>query len=485
MAQQLLCLLLVATTVGASAAPVESPIKHFVVMMLENRGFDHRIGWLAQYGFPIDGLSGNESNPIDPANPQNGVCRVTDTQDPYNTPNAGHSFLATKREQFGSDTVSPGAPPMNGFAWNENNCSVMESIPVNDIPVSRELLSNFAVIDRWFSSFPGPTEVNRMFLHSGQSHGFCDNPPDDVYAVGYPQESIFNRLERDGVSYRIYMQDDVATSLFFRDQRTPEAIKHYRPYDEFVKDCKEGKLPQYSVIEPRYFATPNNPANDEHPAHSIYQGELLLKSVYDNLRASPNWESTALLVTYDEHGGLYDHVPSPNGNGVPQPVNGVNCTYEGDSDYDFTRLGVRVPAFVVSPWVPKGFVQGEPQGPQPSSHYEHSSVLATVHQLFGTSGYMTNRDAWAGSLLPLFSKLSAPRTDCPERMPEPPAGTDRQMNKMRSEHDQPLNDLQQSLIVGMVGLLGERYNGTLQTEWQGAKFVAEVFREFRHRIGSV
>lgn len=134
---------------------------------------------------------------------------------------------------------------------------------------------------------------------------------------------------------------------------------------------------RYSVIEPRYFAVPGKPADDEHPAsHSIYQGELLYKRIYDTLRAGPAWNETALLIIYDEHGGLYDHVASPT-TGVPSPTPGLSCIYGGDKYYDFSRLGVRLPAFLISPWVSPGQVIHAPQGPAApakTSQYTHSSV---------------------------------------------------------------------------------------------------------------
>lgn len=116
-------------------------------------------------------------------------------------------------------------------------------------------------------------------------------------------------------------------------------------------------------------------ANDQHPDHDVSAGDQLIKDVYEAVRSSPLWEKTALVITYDEHGGFYDHVPPPTG--VPNP-DGLNST---DDPFDFTRLGVRVPTVVISPWVKQGtVVHAKPAG---EGQYEHSSIISTVvHKLF-------------------------------------------------------------------------------------------------------
>ena len=162
---QCICLILVIGIISADVQHAsKSPVKRLVMMMMENRSFDHRLGWLKQLGFDIDGLNGNETNPVDPANPSKGTCHVRDTANPYDTINGSHSYRGTLKEQYGSNNVSAGLPPMNGFAFaNHGNCSALEAIPVDDIPVTRAFVENFVVFDRWFSSFPGPTEVT---IHS-------------------------------------------------------------------------------------------------------------------------------------------------------------------------------------------------------------------------------------------------------------------------------------------------------------------------------
>lgn len=478
----LLCLVMI-----SSVAMASSPIKNFLAIMIENRSFDHRLGWLKQLGMNIDGLTGEETNPIDPNDLSKGYCKVTNDGDPYGTPDAGHSYPSTCQEQFGKEPFQPGVPPMNGFILASDpswGCDVMRTIPVDDIPVSRALLENFAVVDHWFPGFPGPTEVNRMFYHSATSNGFCANPNDATYVEGYDWESTLHRMTQNNVTWKVYMYEDVSTTLFFKDQRRPEALENYHNISRFFKDVAEGNLAQYSIIEPRYTPTPEHPANDEHPSdHSIYAGESMFKEIYEALRAGPQWNTSALLITYDEHGGLYDHVPSPNGD-VPSPTPNLTCTFEGDPNFKYDRLGIRVPAFVISPWVPKGSVISAPKGPYANSQFEHSSVSATLHDLFDTDGFLTARDAWAGSLGPFFS-LSAPRTDCPETLPTPPR-TARIQQKLDQEPYLPLNDFQQSLVRGYAAMSGDLHFDPLSlgNQYEATLYLKAAWARFREQVAA-
>jgi phospholipase C len=471
-------------------------------MMLENRAFDHRIGWFKQSLnlSNFDGLDGSEFNLLNGSFGKK--CMVDDRADIYDTPNAGHSYDAQFREQYGTESLLPppySPPPMSGFAFQEGSCDVMSSIPVDHSPVSQAFVENFVVFDRWFPSFPGSTEVNRMFFHSATSNGFCDNPKLDIYAEGFTQESLYHRLQSNNVSWGVFQSDDVSTTLFFRDVRTPEMLSHYHTLETFKEMAAKGTLPQLSLVEPRFFSVPNFPANDEHPSgHSTHSGELLLKSLYDTVRQSPLWEKLALFVTYDEHGGLFDHVPSPVG--VPPPSPGLNCTYAGDPMFDHSRLGVRVPAYLVSPWVAKGFVEHAPaHSLQPSSvlranasaqkQYEHSSMIRSVLDLFGLQDQsITGRDAWAASFLHLFSEPTA-RKDCPALMPEPPALSELHAARSRAEHLQPMNDWQLSLVRGMSAVIGAPMNNRAEMqqkniirEVDGAAFIKESFATLRARM---
>lgn len=190
----------------------------------------------------------------------------------------------------------------------------------------------------------------------------------------------------------------------------------YHWFSAFRAHARAGKLAQLNVIEPRYFDLVGAEANDDHPAHDVGNGQRLVKEVYEILRASPQWNESLLIVSYDEHGGFYDHVETPY-EGVPNPdgIRGAAPFF-----FDFDRLGVRIPTIMSSPWIKKGTVVSRPNGPAASSEYEHSSIPATLKKIFGSkSSFLTKRDAWAGTFDHIFEELGSPRTDCPEILPNP------------------------------------------------------------------
>jgi phospholipase C len=157
-------------------------------------------------------------------------------------------------------------------------------------------------------------------------------------------------MHQNGLDFGIYFQN-IPTTLFYRNLRKLKYISKFHQYDlKFKKDARNGMLPPLTVIEPRYFDLVGLPANDDHPSHDVANGQMLVKEVYESLRASPQWNETLLVITYDEHGGFFDHVktpfvniPSPDGNTGPAPY-----------FFKFDRLGVRVPTIMVSPWIKKG-----------------------------------------------------------------------------------------------------------------------------------
>ncbi|KAL6519011.1 Phosphatidylglycerol/phosphatidylinositol transfer protein [Orobanche hederae] len=284
------------------------------------------------------------------------------------------------------------------------------------VAIYKTLVSEFAVFDRWFASVPASTQPNRLYVHSATSHGATSNVA-TLLAKGYPQRTIFEDLDDAGIWFGIYYQNIPAT-LFYKNLRKLKYLGKFHPYGlSFKSDAQNGKLPGYAVVEQRYMDSKLEPANDDHPSHDVYQGQMFVKEVYETLRASPQWNQTLLVITYDEHGGFYDHVATPN-YGVPNPdgIMGPDPFH-----FEFNRLGVRVPTIVVSPWVNKGTVVHGPNGsPTATSEYEHSSIPATVRKIFNLSSPpLTKREEWAGTFQGIVQVLSQPRTDCPEKLPTP------------------------------------------------------------------
>ncbi|XP_057754028.1 non-specific phospholipase C2 [Arachis stenosperma] len=462
---------------------VANPIKTVVVLVMENRSFDHMLGWMKKLNPEINGVNGSESNPLSVADP-NSKRVFFKEEAQYVDPDPGHSFQAIREQIFGSNDTSADPAPMNGFAqqaYSMDNTSAMSNDVMNgfdpdNVAVYKSLVSEFAVFDRWFSSVPASTQPNRLYVHSATSHGATSNVA-SLLAKGYPQQTIFDNLNDAGIDFGIYYQNIPAT-LFYKNLRKLKYIFKFHPYDLWFKQhAKEGKLPGYVVVEQRYMDTKLFPANDDHPSHDVYQGQMFVKEVYETLRASPQWNQTLLVITYDEHGGFFDHVPTPV-RGVPSPDGIV-----GPEPFNFTfdRLGVRVPTIAVSPWIQKGTVVHGPMGsPTPTSEYEHSSIPATVKKLFNLTSFLTKRDAWAATFESIVQTRTEPRTDCPEKLPTPV-----KMRQGEAKEDGKMSEFQQELIQLAAVIKGENILtsypdrvGKNMTVKQGKDYMEKAVRRF-------
>ncbi|KAF2291640.1 hypothetical protein GH714_027773 [Hevea brasiliensis] len=448
---------------------------------MENRSFDHVLGWLKSTRPDIDGLTGTESNCISASDPKSPEIFVSDDAffvdwDP------GHSFQAIREQIFGSNETSAKPAPMNGFAqqaesMTENKSrTVMSGFKPSRLPVYTALANEFAVFDRWFASVPASTQPNRFYVHSATSHGATSNVRKDLIH-GFPQKTIFDSLDENGLTFGIYYQNIPAT-LFYKSLRKLKHILKFHKYElKFKRHARLGKLPNYVVVEQRYFDVELFPANDDHPSHDVSLGQKFVKEVYETLRASPQWKEMALLITYDEHGGFYDHVPTPV-SGVPNPdgIIGPDPFY-----FRFDRLGVRVPTILVSPWIEKGTVIRKPVGPSPHSQFEHSSVPATVKKLFNLkSNFLTKRDAWAGTFEDYFYVRDTPRDDCPETLPE----VQMSLRSRGPQEDLSLSEFQVELIQLASQLNGDYILNTYpdigksMTVGEGNRYAEDAVRRF-------
>ncbi|KAI3819820.1 hypothetical protein L1987_13672 [Smallanthus sonchifolius] len=399
---------------------INGPIKTVVVLVMENRSFDHMLGWIKKTRPDIDGLTGQEYNHVNASDPASAKVHVSNDA-VFVDSDPGHSIQAIHVQIFGSNETRPGPAPMNGFVQQANSMgvdgmdrTVMSGFEPELLRSYTELVNEFAVFDRWFASVPASTQPNRLYVHSATSHGASSNVRKDLIN-GFPQKTVFDSLDENGLTFGIYYQN-IPTTLFFQSLRKLKFITKFHEYDlTFKNHAKNGKLPNYVVVEQRYFDLNFFPANDDHPSHDVAVGQAFVKEVYETLRASPQWNEMALLITYDEHGGFYDHVSTPLDH-VPNPdgIIGPEPYY-----FRFDRLGVRVPTLLISPWVDKGTVIHEPSGPTPYSQFEHSSISATVKKLFNLdSDFLTKRDEWAGTFESYFNLHGSPRDDCPEKLPE-------------------------------------------------------------------
>ncbi|XP_073311942.1 non-specific phospholipase C4-like [Primulina huaijiensis] len=458
-----------------------SPIKTIVVLVQENRSFDHMLGWMKTLNPEINGVTGQESNPISTTNLDSDQL-FFGSGSHFVDPDPGHSIQDIYEQIFGVQwkVDQQLQPTMKGFAQNAErkqsgmSTTVMNGFKPEYIPVYQELVEEFAVCDRWFAAVPASTQPNRLFVHSATSHGATSNDTKHLIE-GYPQKTIFESLDEEGFSFGIYYEYPPAT-LFYRNLRKLKYIKNFHQFDlSFKRHCAEGKLPNYVVIEQRYFDLKILPGNDDHPSHDVYEGQKFVKEVYEALRGSPQWNEMLFIIVYDEHGGFFDHVPTPVA-GVPSPDGIV-----GPDPYKFSfdRLGVRVPAIIVSPWIQKGTVLHGPSGPYPTSEFEHSSIPATVKKIFNLKSFLTKRDSWAGTFDVVLTR-NTPRTDCPETLSKPI-----KLLEAEAKEDSKLSEFQEELVQMVAALSGDRVKDIFphklvenMTVSNGVECVHNAFKKF-------
>jgi phospholipase C len=268
---------------------------------------------------------------------------------------------------------------------------IMGIYPPSALPVLSGLAKGFAVCDHWYSSVPTETFPNRAFACAGTSQGHMNDG-----TSSYTVQSIFGLMTAHNLAWKIYGYNaEPLTRANYPDTTSaPETC--FGKFKDFQADAAAGTLPAYSFLEPDWGST----GNSQHPNYDVALGEVLIQQVYEALRGGPGWNQTLLIITYDEHGGLYDHVPPPSG--ATPPDNSV-----GEFGFDFTRFGVRVPGVLVSPLIPAGTVY-RPAGSTP---IDHTSVLKTIETRWGLPA-LTARDAAAPDLGGALT-LTTPRTDDP------------------------------------------------------------------------
>jgi phospholipase C len=402
-----------------SAAAGLAGINHIVVLMLENRSFDHMLGYLysgsgnvSPSGQPFEGLTGNESNPDGTGN-QVSVYPITpSTPNAYFMPGAdpGEGYTATNSQLWGAATAPASGTPatMQGFVtdfastigWETTkHWSIVPGTTANWImgcftpqalPVLSALAAGYAVCDHWFASAPTETMPNRAFALAGTSQGLMDDK-----TKTYTCSSIFGALTGAGVSWRIFGYDaQPLTKADFPDTAKADA-SHFGLFRDFQAAAAAGTLPAFTFLEPSWSST----GNSQHPNYDVARGEQLIHDTYEALRSGPGWPQTLFVLTYDEHGGCYDHVPPPWG--ATPPGNTA-----GEFGFGFDRFGVRVPTLLISPLIAPGTVYRVPGGSTP---LDHTSILKTVEQRWNLQP-LTARDAAAPGFGDVLT-LSTPRAD--------------------------------------------------------------------------
>jgi phospholipase C len=371
----------------AASAGNLGKIEHVVVLMLENRSFDHMLGYLSLEGgrSDIDGLRPGMTNSYGgrdyPAH------RLAETMIKSEKWDPNHSAKATDHQ------IGDGA--MDGFAASYGEALKGRQVPDPDpglamgyfgaeqVPVYDHLAAHFCVCDAWHSSVPGATWPNRLYAVAGSADGSRDDRPHPQPPI-YNKASFIRHLSAAGIDWRWYSYDIGSLRAADAVEYGLDHLHHFRWVDRlklgittraeelpfidedapsFIEEARSGKLPPFSWIDPNFkdMNLVGSPSNDDHPPSDVKDGQELVFLVYNALASNPEvWEKTMLIVTYDEHGGFYDHVPPPE---APD-----------DDPQNFGRYGVRVPAVVVSPWVDPGSVGKD--------LFDHTSIIKTVLRRF-------------------------------------------------------------------------------------------------------
>ena len=457
-------------------------IEHIVVLMLENRSFDNMLGFLGASegtGQKINGVAGKQlSNPIPEyalhPEGQKEVPVGIETKMTNPNPDPGEEYAHVNTQLFGQVIPEenrdkpfdkkPAEPynlpeqetytnaPMNGFVIDyinhfqalvgrmpdyEEYKVIMNCFAEESVPVLSTLAKEFAVFDMWFASVPSQTLCNRSFVHTGTSHGYVLNMP-FYHWLWHDTPTIFNRIEekRDPtLTWKIYYDKlDIVSSTGLQHR----SLWKYRNtnffhMDDFESDAAHGTLPSYAFVEPRFFIDHNDqhpPLGDVLETSSVLAGELLIHRVYNALRNGKGWDRTLLIITYDEHGGCYDHV-SPPAAIPPDPGAPV-----GEQGFRFDRLGVRVPTVMVSPYIEKGTVISE--------IHDHTSIIKLLCDRWDLQP-LTERDKRANTFLNVLNGTT------PRKKEDTPTITPREYKIPRNALDEPLTDLHRAALFLMAG----------------------------------
>jgi phospholipase C len=365
-------------------------IEHVFVLMLENRSFDHLLGF-----------SGLPGVPQPPA--QFGF-----------TSGAMDQLVNDPPHEFDEVAAQIDGGAMDGFAGSGGPDTMM-GFDQSEVPVLLELARNNLYFDNWFSSMPGPTWPNRLFAHAASSGGL-DNSMGTLdtggavtnpgYNLNFENGHIYDRLTAKGVTWRVYHHH----TLFSFDYPQVLCLKgmvdkrndptFFRPFSDFASDMSRGDVVGYTFIEPKYGLPSYSRGNSQHPSGSISMGEILIKDVYKAIFNQKVGANSALLITWDEHGGFFDHVVPPAA--VPPGDAALNYNRAKlPRNCAFHHFGVRVPAVLISPWLPAGLgsdVFGKNTG------FDHASIVRALRSIFSLGPKLTNRDEaspdWNTVLLP-------------------------------------------------------------------------------------
>ena len=372
---------------GPLPPPGQSGIEQIVVVCMENRSFDHFLGW-------VPGATGQQAGLTyldDSGNPHS-THRLTDTWTGCGFNDPDHSYDGA-RIQYDNGLI-------DGFRRGANDDYALGYYTAADIPFHAALVNRFTICDHWFASFLGPTFPNRMYTHAAGTDRIDNNLPGQSTSFS-TMPTIWDNLAAAGVSANYYFNDEPFLGLW-----GTKYASIARTASTFFLQAATGTLPQYSYLDPGFVDEDSGSSFDDHPHADIRRGEAFLGRVVNALISSPQWSSTVLIITYDEWGGFFDTVVPP----VLPADNTTSLTGE-PAVFDHDKAGFRVPTYVISPFSPVGGISTEV--------FDHTSILKFVEWRFGLPA-LTPRDAGANNIADVLD-FTKPNLNAPlmPQIPDP------------------------------------------------------------------
>jgi phospholipase C len=464
-------------------------IEHLIVLMMENRSYDQMLGALS--GPEHDGVIEPTGLPYDDSDGwRRSVSLRYGTPPDQFYPDPPHNFSAVAAQIHGLGADGPA--DMGGFArrFVEDHPSVGPR-QIRDyatlyadgrLPILQGLAREYGVCSHWFCSVPSSTTPNRMFVHAGTSRGVTRQ---GIYHSRIRGRTIFDKLGGDPSSWGVYYHD-VPHLWLIGDGWSKAFGRNHHHMGAFARHVREDRLPTYSFLEPQHVVPP---WSSQHPAAGVSNGEKLIAHVYNTLVGNPLvFAKSLLLIVYDEHGGFYDHVIPPGHPGwndrypdlqhtVLPPDEAVDLAAGREKRrYDFTTLGPRVPAVVVSPWIERGSVFGwKAMDPARRATFDHTSILATVGRM--TGAWVDSARARAATTLEVTLNRTTARA--PGEYPPRLDYEARAYRRDRSSDRIAAQGLEQDGSVGVAAELRDAWRGR-----HGDATALEMAERFRELVGN-
>jgi phospholipase C len=363
--------------------PAEAGFEHVIVVMMENRSFDHFLGWMPGANGQQAGLiykdSAGASHSTHSLPPDYQGCGFLDPGHSYSDGRVQYHNGACDGFLFdGSDS-----DPSNGLPNQANDIFAIGYYGQSNLPFLGAAGPAFTVLDNYFCGIMAETYPNRFYMHAAQTDRLTNTTTTSTLPT------IWDRLQAKGLSSRYYFNDLPFLALW-----GTKYVNISKPFSQFLADAAAGTLPNVAYVDPGFAGETTDTSNDDHPHGDIRDGEAFLNQIYDAVRNSPNWSKTVLIVNFDEWGGFFDHVPPPL---APIPTASAAA---GDTD---GHLGFRVPCVVISPYAQRGFIA--------HGLYDHTSILKMIEWRFGLPP-LTVRDQTANNLAEVLN-LAAPDVTAP------------------------------------------------------------------------